>query len=101
MTPDVRRIAIALTMLIALFVLALPAGGTEEPADGGSTGSETAVEAPAPAITLPEDAPEEEVPEWSYRFLVPATMVLGFLAVIATIFMYFIRVTKNRYRVVE
>ena len=32
--------------------------------------------------------------EWSYRFLVPATLVLGTLAVVGTIIMYFVRVTK-------
>jgi hypothetical protein len=68
---------------------------------GTETDSETSVKAPEPAVPVPEPAPVDDTPEWSYRFLVPATMVLGTLAVVGSIFMYFVRVTKNRYRVVE
>jgi len=64
--------------------------------------SETpAADAPEPAIPVPDDPPAELEPEWSYRFLVPATLLLGTAAVVGAIIMYFVRVTKNRYRVIR
>ena len=54
-----------------------------------------------PAIPVPDDPPAEPEPEWSYRFLVPATLLLGTVAVVGAIIMYFVRVTKNRYRVIR
>ena len=59
------------------------------------------MEAPAPAVEIPEEKADDTTTEWSYRFLVPATVVLGTLAVVGTIVMYFVRVTKNRYRIVD
>lgn len=89
----------AFTLLLAL---AAPALGVVEPPEEAPTESELPLgDAPEPAIPIPDDPSADETPEWSYRFLVPATMVLGTIAVVGTIFMYFVRVTKNRYRVVE
>ena len=75
--------------------LAQEAGG----GDGGAT--EAPAQAPEPAIAVPEDAPQEPDPEWSYRFLVPTALVLGTVAVVGAIIMYFVRVTRNRYRVIK
>lgn len=58
-------------------------------------------EVPEPAVPVPDDAPAQPDPEWSYRFLVPATLLLGTVAVVGAIVMYFVRVTKNRYRVIR
>lgn len=71
----------------------------QEAEDGGAT--EAPAQAPEPAIAVPEDAPQEPDPEWSYRFLVPTALVLGTVAVVGAIIMYFVRVTRNRYRVIK
>lgn len=63
--------------------------------------AETPADAPVPAVPVPDDPPAEPEPEWSYRFLVPATLLLGTAAVVGAIIMYFVRVTKNRYRVIR
>lgn len=79
-------------------LLAQPAasqGGEAEPA-----GTEEAA-VPEPAVPAPEGPAGPPEPEWSYRFLVPASMVLGTAAVVGAVIMYFIRVTRNRYRVIE
>ena len=60
-----------------------------------------AAEVPEPAVPVPDDSPAQPDPEWSYRFLVPATLLLGTVAVVGAIIMYFVRVTKNRYRVIR
>ena len=106
MTITVRRILLgrllALAILTAIVAIAPPALATGESSTETDTESDVpAVEAPTPAIEISEDAPELTTAEWPYRFLVPVTMVLGSLAVIGTILMYFVRVTKNRYRVIE
>ena len=89
-------------LLFALLVLwfgglvAVPVGAQE---DGPSEAP--AAEVPEPAVPVPDDAPAQPDPEWSYRFLVPATLLLGTVAVVGAIIMYFVRVTKNRYRVIR
>ena len=86
-------------MLILLWLggfLAIPAAAQDdEPAEAPAS------EIPVPAVPVPDDAPTQPDPEWSYRFLVPATLLLGTVAVVGAIIMYFVRVTKNRYRVIR
>ena len=101
MSTSVRRSVMASLFLTSLLFAAIPAFATEAESETPAETDAPAVNVPTPAIAVPEDPPADTTPEWSYRFLVPVTMVLGFLAVVATIFMYFVRVTKNRYRVVE
>lgn len=84
-------------MLVGLVLCAWPATSVlaaDEP-------EAPAADAPVPAIPVPDDPPAEPEPEWSYRFLVPATLLLGTVAVVGAIIMYFVRVTKNRYRVIR
>lgn len=105
MSTTVRRSMLAL-VVIALLAVALPSLAqdtlaTDEPATETETTTAPTGDVPTPAIEIPQEAPADEDAEWSYRFLVPATLVLGTLAVVGTIFMYFVRVTRNRYRVVE
>lgn len=71
------------------------------PASGQEEQPQPVAEVPEPAIPVPVESPAEPDPEWSYRFLVPTTMVLGAVAVVGAIIMYFVRVTKNRYRVIR
>lgn len=94
----------AVVVLSALLCLwlgmlsAQPAASQEDEAESAGT-AEAVV--PEPAVPAPEEPAGPPEPEWSYRFLVPASMVLGTAAVIGAIIMYFVRVTRNRYRVIE
>lgn len=121
-TTMMRRIAYLISLVAVLLALSLPAmaspgivlatAETEQPADTEGQPAE-GEEAPAGAeVSIPADLPEPAVPiepedeaaatpEWTFRFLVPMTLVLGGLAVIGTIIAYFVKVTKARYRVVE
>ena len=97
-----RRLLVGLMM--GLLMSAAWAAGTAlaQEAGGGEGGAtEAPAQAPEPAIAVPEDAPQEPDPEWSYRFLVPTALVLGTVAVVGAIIMYFVRVTRNRYRVIK
>lgn len=98
----VSAAAIPLALLAALLCVSVgvlvvaPAAAQE-----GDPAEAPAPEVPEPAIPVPDEDPAEPEPEWSYRFLVPATMLLGTVAVVGAIIMYFVRVTKNRYRVIR
>lgn len=86
-------------MLMLSPALASGTAWAQEAETGGEAGA--AAQAPEPAVAVPDDAPQEPDPEWSYRFLVPTALVLGTVAVVGAIIMYFVRVTRNRYRVIK
>lgn len=91
-----------LLMLLSVMILAAGAASAQEAEEGGGAAVETtAPSVPEPAIPVSDEAPSQPDPEWSYRFLVPATIVLGTAAVVGAIIMYFVRVTRNRYRVIK
>ena len=92
LTGPVAWLLVGLVVCAWLVASPLPAGAADET---------PAADAPVPAIPVPDDPPAEPEPEWSYRFLVPATLLLGTAAVVGAIIMYFVRVTKNRYRVIR
>lgn len=81
--------------------LVLSAWLVASPLPVGAADETPAADVPVPAVPVPDDPPAEPEPEWSYRFLVPATLLLGTAAVVGAIVMYFVRVTKNRYRVIR
>ncbi|MYB45505.1 MAG: hypothetical protein F4X74_11260 [Acidimicrobiia bacterium] len=81
--------------------LVLGAWLVASPLPAGAADETPAADAPVPAVPVPDDPTAEPEPEWSYRFLVPATLLLGTAAVVGAIIMYFVRVTKNRYRVIR
>ncbi len=60
-----------------------------------------AQEIPEPAVTVPPPDESEPEPEWTFRYLVPATVLLGLVAVVVTVVQYFVRVVRTRYRVVK
>ena len=96
-----RLLVTGLRMGLLMLSPALAAGTAwaQEAETGDEAGA--AAQAPEPAVAVPDDAPQEPDPEWSYRFLVPTALVLGTVAVVGAIIMYFVRVTRNRYRVVK
>jgi hypothetical protein len=60
-----------------------------------------------PAVTVQpavvaEPAPVKEIlPDWTYRYLVPAGLVLAALLILVTVVQYFVQVVRKRYRVVR
>lgn len=96
---------LVLTLLTALLLtLALPVLAQEEAPEDEGDGATTTTVAESdytPAVTVAESAPPEETPPWTTRYLIPTTLVLAGLAVFVTVVQYFLRVVRNRYKVVE
>ncbi|MGH8873651.1 MAG: hypothetical protein ACRDVM_00115 [Acidimicrobiia bacterium] len=74
----------------------------QEEGPGTTVGEE---EAPTitiqPAVPAEEPPPQQEEPAWTYRYLIPTGLALAVLAVFVTVVQYFVRVVRNRYRVVK
>ena len=100
------RLAALLLATGAIFLLlALPGFAQEEdegaePApiseevEEGSSGLE-------PAVPILVEAEPEVVPDWTYRYLVPAGLLLAVVVVLMTSIQYFTNVVRKRYRIVE
>ncbi len=54
-----------------------------------------------PAVVIEQEAPSDDVPAWTYRYLVPAGLLLVVLLVAATTVQYFVKVVRARYRVIQ
>jgi len=100
------RIAILLVLIGAYAALALlPAlatEGTEEP-----TSTTVAEEGPAPtsdiepAVPVTTPSQTEDLPDWTYRYMIPSGIVLAVLVIMVTAVQYFTRVVRRRYRIVK
>jgi phosphatidylglycerophosphate synthase len=86
-----RRVALFLLVSIALVVV-VPAAAAP---------AEVVAQSDVPAIEVPEPAPAEDTPSWTYRFLIPTLLVLAVLVVVLTVVQYFVKVVGRRYRVVQ
>ena len=100
------RVAVLLVASATFLVLSFPALATESddeattppPAtaetEEGSSGLE-------PAVPIDDEAAEEVVPDWTYRYLVPTGLVLAVVVILLTSIRYFTDVVRRRYRIVE
>lgn len=114
-----RRLLLLVSVALVVVSTAFPAVAVEEPettegttettvATEGTTETTVATEdddaaanVPPPAVTVPDTAADEETADWTYRYLIPTLLALAVLVVIATTVQYFVRVVRNRYKVVE
>jgi hypothetical protein len=81
-------------------------GATATTVAGGATattgaGATTTAELIVPAVTVEVTQPVEAQPDWTYRYFIPTLLVLAVLVVVMTVVQYFVRVVRNRYRVVR
>ena len=58
-------------------------------------------ENPVPAIVIEEEVEIQEDPAWTYRFLIPISVVIATLVIVGNVIQYFRQVTKKRYKVIE
>jgi len=98
----VKRIGrAALFVLVALLALgALPAIA-EEDAESGDAAGDAAATVESPAVEVAEDAPEESIADWTYRYMIPLTLVLAAAVMVGMSIRYFTKVVRRRYRIVE
>lgn len=95
-------VALAFLLAVVVSLVASPAFAQEQPADQATT--TTVAEAGSayqPAVTAPPPpAPTNDQP-WTARYLIPTSLVLAALTVFVSVVQYFVRVVRNRYKVVE
>lgn len=104
-----RRLLLLVSIAMLVFSVAFPALAVEEPETTEGTTETTvaaedegaAADVPPPAVTVPDTAADEQTADWTYRYLIPTLLALAVLVVIVTTVQYFVRVVRNRYKVVE
>lgn len=94
-----RRVGRATVILLAIGVLfaafAVPALAQED-----AENTDAVVTGP-PAVEIPEEAATESIPDWTYRYMIPTTLVLAAVVILLTSIRYFTNVVRKRYRTVE
>ncbi len=102
-----RALAVAILCLLSVLALGPMALAVEDRTI--ITATEEQQEPPATGEQEPSgafiDAPAEDDgginPAWTYRFLIPTAIVLTALIIAVTVIMYFVRVVRTRYTIVE
>jgi len=94
---------VALAALAGLVVIAvgLPALGAEHEEGATADTSVASVSDVEPAVVVAPEAKVEPTPDWTYRYLIPASLVLGAVVILLTAIRYFSDVVRKRYRIVE
>ena len=100
------RIATVLFAIGAIFILLALPGYAQEDEEGAvpapiSEEVEEGFSGLEPAVPIPVEAESEVVPDWTYRYLVPAGLLLAVVVVLMTSIQYFTNVVRKRYRIVE
>lgn len=104
-----RSIRLILLTLVGLLVFsaALPLAAAEQepaPADPAETAddAETLIQPGYEPAVIVEPAGDGEIePAWTTKFLVPTGLLIAAIALLSTVVMYFVRVVRTRYKVVE
>jgi len=100
------RFGVVPLAVVAIFLLlALPGFAQEE--DEAVTPEPTSEETEegssglSPAVEIADEAEAEVIPDWTYRYLVPAGLLLAVVVILMTSIQYFTNVVRKRYRIVE
>jgi len=96
----------SLVLIIGLFFLVLaPAGLAQEeaPPDTTAPAEEPAVvvDIPEPAVEVGRAEPAEVQQAWTFRYLIPTSLVIALLVVVGSIVAYFLKVVRTRYRLIQ
>jgi hypothetical protein len=98
------RVAVgSLLATVAVVLMALPAvaqedAETTETTVEGTVISETVIE---PAVPIPVEPESTAIADWTYRYLIPTTLLLAVVVIVFTSIRYFTNVVRRRYRTVE
>jgi len=96
-----HRRLISSVLLVAVFALPGVAIAQEETEETTATTAATEGTFLMPAVSVPPVVDDEVEAPWTTKFLIPTSLVLAVLAVFVTVVQYFIKVVRNRYKVVE
>lgn len=93
--------AFVLALIVAVVNIPLLAFAQEESTTTTGLTTTTAGVTVVPAVPVPPVAEADSLAAWTYRYLVPTGLVLAALVIVVTVVLYFRRVVRNRYRVVN
>lgn len=88
------------TMILMMF--STFAGTAEQASAQGDEVTTTTISSglsPAVSVDTTESAPVET--DWTYRYMVPAALVLAVVIIVLTAIKYFTEVVRKRYRIIE
>jgi hypothetical protein len=89
---------VVVAALLSIPLMALAQEETTTTTGGGTTTTAVTV---VPAVPVTPVAEADSLADWTYRYLVPTGLVLAALVIVVTVILYFRRVVRNRYRVVN
>lgn len=84
-----RRWVAAASIATLLAGMAIPALAQDSPEETPEI---------VPGVVVEETAPDEEAPDWTYRYLVPTSLALALVFCVVTVVLYFTKVVRSRYK---
>lgn len=93
-----HRLLPVLALLLAALVLA-PASLAQEEGPVDEPGA--VIDVPEPAVRIVPESPAEVEAPWTFRYLVPTSLVIALLVVVGSIVAYFLKVVRTRYRLIQ
>ena len=101
---DLRRPFLFLIIVGLLVLIMSPAGLAQEetplPAAPAGEGG-AVVDVPQPAVEVVPETTEEAEQAWTFRYLVPTSLVIALVVVVGSIVAYFLKVVRTRYRLIQ
>lgn len=88
---------IACLLAVLVFGPAALAQEEEAPADEPAA----VVDVPEPAVRIVPETPAEVEAPWTFRYLIPTSLVIAVLVVVGSIVAYFVKVVRTRYRLIQ
>lgn len=94
-----------LLLVTTILMMLSTFAGTAEQASAQGDGDEVTTTtvssglSPAVSVDTTESAPVET--DWTYRYMVPAALVLAVVIIVLTAIKYFTEVVRKRYRIIE
>ena len=98
-----RSLALLVIGLLVLILAPAALAQVETPTETTNTTVEqgAVVDVPEPAVEIVPEAPAEVQPAWTFRYLVPTSLVIALLVVVGSIVAYFLKVVRTRYRLIQ
>jgi len=88
-----------LVLILAPAVLAQEEAPTDATAPADEQGA--VGEVPEPAVRIAPEAPAEVEQAWTFRYLIPTSLVIALLVVVGSIVAYFVKVVRTRFRLIQ
>lgn len=96
-----RFLVLLLCGLLGLIVAPAALAQEEAPADDPVNEDGAVIVVPEPAVEIVREAPAEVEQAWTFKYLVPTSLVIALLVVVGSIVAYFVKVVRTRYRLVQ